>query len=254
MALQSGDRRHRVHWQSPRAVGAARGSAGWRASPPRHPNPPWRRPPSSARSGPSTRPRRWCATPAIDVVHICTPNHLHLPLAEAALAAGKHVICEKPLALDAAGAQRLVDAGSRLGPPRGGALRLPVLPDGARGARACRQRQDRRPAPSARHLSAGLAPAPRRRQLARGRAARRRLARLCRHRLALVRPGRVRLRPSHRPPVRADAHRGARAIERAGSSGVRVRRRRRARRARSRPKTLLSSSSRRTAGPSAPWS
>jgi predicted dehydrogenase len=46
----------------------------------------------------------------IDVVHICTPNHLHLPLAEAALAAGKHVICEKPLALDAAGARRLVDA------------------------------------------------------------------------------------------------------------------------------------------------
>jgi predicted dehydrogenase len=44
----------------------------------------------------------------VDVVHICTPNHLHVPLAEAALAEGKHVICEKPLALDAAGAQRLV--------------------------------------------------------------------------------------------------------------------------------------------------
>ncbi len=46
--------------------------------------------------------------PDVDVVHICTPNHLHLPLAEAALAAGKHVVCEKPLALDAAGAQRLL--------------------------------------------------------------------------------------------------------------------------------------------------
>ena len=46
----------------------------------------------------------------IDVVHICTPNHLHLPLAEAALAAGKHVICEKPLALDVDGARRLVEA------------------------------------------------------------------------------------------------------------------------------------------------
>jgi predicted dehydrogenase len=46
----------------------------------------------------------------VDVVHICTPNHLHRPLAEAALAAGKHVICEKPLALDAAGAQALADA------------------------------------------------------------------------------------------------------------------------------------------------
>jgi predicted dehydrogenase len=34
----------------------------------------------------------------IDVVHVCTPNDLHRPLTEAALAAGKHVICEKPLA------------------------------------------------------------------------------------------------------------------------------------------------------------
>src|SRR3954464_12305508 len=53
--------------------------------------------------------------PDIDVVHICTPNHLHLELAEAALAAGKHVVCEKPLALDGAGAQRLVDAASGTG-------------------------------------------------------------------------------------------------------------------------------------------
>jgi predicted dehydrogenase len=53
--------------------------------------------------------------PDIDVVHICTPNNLHLPLAEAALAAGKHVICEKPLAVDAAGAERLADAASSSG-------------------------------------------------------------------------------------------------------------------------------------------
>ena len=48
--------------------------------------------------------------PELDVVHICTPNHLHQPLAEAALAAGKHVVCEKPLAMDAAGAESLVAA------------------------------------------------------------------------------------------------------------------------------------------------
>ena len=51
----------------------------------------------------------------VDVVHICTPNHLHLPLAEAALAAGKHVICEKPLALDADGALRLTQAAAAAG-------------------------------------------------------------------------------------------------------------------------------------------
>ena len=65
----------------------------------------------------------------VDVVHICTPNHLHLPLAEAALAAGKHVICEKPLALDAAGARRLVDAAAAAGRGRRRAVRLPLLPD-----------------------------------------------------------------------------------------------------------------------------
>ncbi len=53
--------------------------------------------------------------PDVDVVHVCTPNHLHLPLAEAALAAGKHVICEKPLALDVSGAQQLVEAAADSG-------------------------------------------------------------------------------------------------------------------------------------------
>jgi predicted dehydrogenase len=44
--------------------------------------------------------RELMADPAIDVVDICTPNHLHAEMALAALAAGKHVYCEKPLALD----------------------------------------------------------------------------------------------------------------------------------------------------------
>jgi predicted dehydrogenase len=54
-------------------------------------------------------------SPDVDVVHICTPNHLHLPLAQAALAAGKHVVCEKPLATDLAGARTLVDAAAAAG-------------------------------------------------------------------------------------------------------------------------------------------
>ena len=51
----------------------------------------------------------------VDVVHLCTPNHLHAPLAEAALTAGKHVVCEKPLATGAADAERLVEAAGAAG-------------------------------------------------------------------------------------------------------------------------------------------
>src|SRR5690606_28848394 len=36
--------------------------------------------------------------PDIDIIDICTPNNYHAPLAIAAMEAGKHVICEKPLA------------------------------------------------------------------------------------------------------------------------------------------------------------
>src|SRR5262249_36181164 len=39
------------------------------------------------------------ADDSVDVVHIATPNHLHREQAAAALAAGKHVVCEKPLGL-----------------------------------------------------------------------------------------------------------------------------------------------------------
>jgi predicted dehydrogenase len=47
--------------------------------------------------------------PAIDAVHICTPNALHFSMARAALEAGKHVACEKPLATTVEDAQALVD-------------------------------------------------------------------------------------------------------------------------------------------------
>jgi predicted dehydrogenase len=38
------------------------------------------------------------ADPELNAVHICTPNELHFPMAQAAMQAGKHVLCEKPLA------------------------------------------------------------------------------------------------------------------------------------------------------------
>jgi predicted dehydrogenase len=55
------------------------------------------------------------ASDEVDVVHVCAPNHLHLHLARAALAAGKHVVCEKPVALDSAGAAELVAAAEAAG-------------------------------------------------------------------------------------------------------------------------------------------
>ena len=48
------------------------------------------------------------ADPDIDVVHLATPNYLHHPHARAALLAGKHVVCEKPLAMNAAESGELV--------------------------------------------------------------------------------------------------------------------------------------------------
>lgn len=48
------------------------------------------------------------ADPDIDAVYNPTPNHLHVPLTLDALRAGKHVLCEKPIALDVAEARYLL--------------------------------------------------------------------------------------------------------------------------------------------------
>ena len=55
------------------------------------------------------------ANPAIDAVDVCVPNHMHAAIVEAAAAAGKHIYCEKPLAMDVAEAQRMVEAAARAG-------------------------------------------------------------------------------------------------------------------------------------------
>jgi predicted dehydrogenase len=51
----------------------------------------------------------------IEVVHVCTPNNLHYPQAKAALEAGKHVVCEKPLSMTAQDARELVSLADATG-------------------------------------------------------------------------------------------------------------------------------------------
>jgi predicted dehydrogenase len=55
------------------------------------------------------------ADPEIDAVYIPLPNHLHVPWSVRALAAGKHVLCEKPIALSAQQATELLEARERSG-------------------------------------------------------------------------------------------------------------------------------------------
>ncbi len=49
------------------------------------------------------------ADPSIDAIYNPLPNHLHVPWTRHALAAGKHVLCEKPIGLDAAEAEALLE-------------------------------------------------------------------------------------------------------------------------------------------------
>lgn len=55
------------------------------------------------------------ADPTIEAVYIPLPNHLHLEWTLAAAAAGKHVLCEKPLALSSTDARRMIDASNQAG-------------------------------------------------------------------------------------------------------------------------------------------
>jgi predicted dehydrogenase len=52
---------------------------------------------------------------SIEAIHICTPNFLHFPIAKAALEAGKHVVCEKPLATSVEQGELLVALAAKLG-------------------------------------------------------------------------------------------------------------------------------------------
>ena len=53
--------------------------------------------------------------PTIDVVHVLTPNRWHSEITVAALEAGKHVMCEKPMAINSLEAKKMLDAAERCG-------------------------------------------------------------------------------------------------------------------------------------------
>lgn len=52
---------------------------------------------------------------SIDIVHVCTPNNSHAELSIAAMEAGKHVMCEKPMAKTTEEAQAMIEAAKRTG-------------------------------------------------------------------------------------------------------------------------------------------
>jgi predicted dehydrogenase len=58
-----------------------------------------------------------CRSPNVDVVHIASPNKFHVKQSLAALAAGKHVVCEKPLGLTAKQTAKVLAAATRMGAP-----------------------------------------------------------------------------------------------------------------------------------------
>ncbi len=59
--------------------------------------------------------RELLASPEVDVVHITTPNRFHCEMSLAALRAGKHVVCEKPLAMNTRETARMVEASRAVG-------------------------------------------------------------------------------------------------------------------------------------------
>ncbi len=62
-----------------------------------------------------TDPKELFRDPDIDIIDVCTPNNYHAPLSVAALKAGKHVICEKPLAPNPTQIKKMIAARDKSG-------------------------------------------------------------------------------------------------------------------------------------------
>ncbi len=205
--------------------------------------------PSARREGGSRRSyesyEALLADERVDVVHLTTPNHLHYPQVKQALAAGKHVVCEKPLALTSAESGELLELAERERARALHELQHPLLPAWCR-----RRGRASGPASSARsgtlhggYLQDWLLLADRLELAARARPGRG-AARGRRHRLALARPRPVRDRPARSracsPTSRPRSRCGSRPVGEVETFADRRRRRAR-RRARWRPRTSRTS-------------
>ena len=123
---------------------------------------------AAARLGWAESSTDWRATVVerddVDLVDICTPGDTHAEIAIAALEAGKHVLCEKPLANTVAEAEAMAAAAERPRPqrrPRHGRLHLPPGAGDRAGPPAGRRGPDRRDPPRPRAVPAGLDRRPR---------------------------------------------------------------------------------------------
>src|ERR1700728_1197703 len=63
----------------------------------------------------STDWERFVSRPDLDIISVCTPTDLHREQVLAAVSAGKHVLCEKPVALDSGQAAEMADAADAAG-------------------------------------------------------------------------------------------------------------------------------------------
>ena len=148
-----------------------------------------RRPKRSARARATAAIRRLIDDPDVQVVHNATPNYLHYEVTSAALAKGKHVVSDKPLAMTAAQSKRLVDEARRAGVVTAVTFNYRGNPLVQHARQAIARGDIGTPQFPARPLHPGLA-AQRDRLLVAPRPGEgRRLLGARRHRLALVRPG-----------------------------------------------------------------
>ena len=102
-----------------------------------------RRRASSTSRTPTPTPRELIGRDDIDLIDVCTPSHTHFELAWAALEAGKHVLCEKPVAYDFRDTRRARDLARQQGPEDESRPHVPLQPGDALHARARRRRLHR---------------------------------------------------------------------------------------------------------------